>query len=829
MKIGNGTMNNVFTDPTKVNQSNRTKGTCPKCNRKSKKFASLLGKHFDYGRSCPNCRQLKDQNNADHVVIQHASSMPPYSIPSTLVVPSSSCHESKRREDEHQEDDNMTIISEITMDRALLEQKKTPLRPSVESSQQTSSSSSLFTPTTHLIGQEQQFAKSMETLTEETEDYDTHRYQYTAGNNIVNRHEEKKMTPRQNRVHLEGRKLSNSDNITVEYTVDKIDRSNLNVQSLRRRESLRSPSRSLPPNGTTQLKSVYYQQEERMSRSYDGDVLHCDPSKKPNERPEFVISDSEQTKQNDIDTHFVDNNETNTPDAKKHSASNKDIPIVLKCIQMYPKQQCVERGFQTLFLLATEKGTHGEDARRAIISQNGIEILNESLRRHERNPGCVVACFDALWALSFLGKDEETEDIALHHIQRLGILRRIIRVLELHDDDSVHQRGFDLLNRFLYMLPPDQLQVSISAILKNLPNIDANSDAFAMGIDAINRMCQQFDDSKILVAKHIQIDSFVFDVLTNRSTSFDSKKLICNLLWCVTSIHDSVLALMEKNEFITCHVIAAMKQVPRSMQNASFHEATCGTLANLAMLSANHGIMDKTGAVGVLCQEIRAFEESEYVLSAACTALANLSVSPMIRSILSDEDGIAALLFSMKSFPNSLLIQTESFRALCGLCCQSPESFVPGINIITSAVVRHSDSRYIEKAACSILCSLSVNEECRSSIISAKDIFEILIRIQKRGTTNDIVQNDVVSLLGNLSLDESVIPVILKQGFVQTTVETMGQHQHNKELQESACYLLWKLASFSPEAKIQICSDGGIQYLVKVCFRFFLYRIILSV
>ena len=802
----------------KVNQSNRTKGTCPKCNRKSKKFASLLGRHFDYGKSCPNCRQSKDQD-VSRIAIHHSSSMPPYNIPSTLEVPSSSCHESKWRGSEHQDDDNMTIISEITMDRALLEQKRTPLRPSVESNQQTSSSSSLFTPTTHLIGQEQQFAKSMETLTEESEDYNTQRFQHTNENMAKKceegrKREQEEITFRNNRVLLDRRKSSNSDSMTVEYTIDEVDKFNEKVQSLQMRKCSRSPSRSLPPpNNSTQFKSPH-QQEERMSRSCDGD-LHRESSKNQS-WPEPAISDCTQRKLNGIDmTPAI--NDPNTVATKEHSASIKDIPIVLKCIEMYPKEKCVERGFQTLFLLATEKDPSGREARRDIILRNGLELLHDSLWRRERNVDCVVACFNALWALSFLnGNDEETEEIALHYVQKLGVLKRITHVLDLHSNVQIQEMGFGLLNRFLGVLPPDEIKASISVVLKNLPNVNASSDAFAMGMDTVTCLCQKFDDAKLLVAKHLLINRSLVEVLTDRSSSLASKQLICNLLWCVTSIRESISALSEKEDSITCHVIAVMKQVPRLNENASFHEATCGILANLAMLPANHVAIAKVDAVSVLYQEIQAFEQSEDVLSAACIALANFSVSPQFRTLLLDNDGIGALLFSMKSFPDSSLIQTEALKALCRFGCQSPQSVAPGINVIISAMMHHSDSRYIQKVACSILHKLSVDVRCRSIILSARGMFETLIQIQKRYTTDKTLQNDVISLLGNLSFDESIIPTVLKQGFIEATVEAMAQHQSDAELLESTCYLLWKLAIFSQEAKTQICSYGGLQYIVQV-------------
>lgn len=773
------------TDQTQRHRPNTKKGSCPNCNRKSSKFASLLGRHFDYGRSCPNCRPKEMHGAIPN--IQHSTSMPPSNIPSTLVVPSSSYHEADWIEDDHQ-DDNMTIISEITMDRALLEQKRPNLRPSVESSQQVSSSSSMFTPTTHLMAQD--FTKSMDTLTEESFDKFIQRSKHALSEEVAS-----------------GKRISNESSKTIDYSLDKIDRFDNRIQLYQKRGYSRSPPRSLPPppNNTTMYNRAP-SQEERLSRSYNGEGLYHEPTN-TQYQPQKQLSS--ETSDESKSTSQIDSQAAPTSISTKKSVI-KDIPIVLKCVEMYPTKNCIERAFQTLFLLSTEADPMGRLARKEIVNLRGFDLLHDSLRRHEKDAESVIAAFNALWALCFFnGSDEEAKCTAVQKVQELNIIESVICALESHSKNvEVQEIGFDLINRFLDLLPPDQLKPAIGTILRNVDHINVNTQAYAIGIDTLNCLCQQFDDSKLQVANNFVTNTIILERLIDRSTCIESQELICQLLWCVTSITESVSVLSSNSESIMKNIILVMEEVPRSDDTALLHESTCGILANLAMLEANYALMEKLGVISLICEEIYAFDHSEYVLSAACTALANLLVSAEIRAVLLAEDGVTALLFSMKSAPDNLEVQCEAMRALNKLT-ESPKAFASGINIIISTIICYSDNKCIQRIGCSIINKLSVNEKCRVSLIGSR-VFDALIQIQKLNVPSKSIQNDIISLLRNLSFEESVIPTILNRGFVEMSVKALEAHSSYAELQENGCDLFWKLASFSHEAKLQICSNRGV-------------------
>lgn len=809
-------------DPTQIHRPDNKKGHCPHCNRKTNKFASVLGRHFDHGKSCPNCRPKQPQHEV--VVVQHSMPTPPSTIPSTLVVPSSSFNEAEWREND-QQDDNMTIISEITMDRALLEHKR-PTRHSVESIYQTSSSSS-NTPTPHLMGQ--YFTRSMDTLTEVSEDRYSSRVMHandmaSLRNERIRREQEENTSSRSiNRMNSGGqtnvksspKRMSNDSSATIEYTLDKLNKFDKNIESYKKRGCSRSPSRSLPlPNNTTMFKGSP-SQEERLSRSYNGEELFHEPVR------QFGTNQQKQQQLNtpisSLPIKNLNINQTSGSRTLKQPPSIKDIPIILKCAEMYPTKNCIERAFQTVFLLSTEADPLGQLARREIVNLKCFELLHDSFLRHEKDADCVVALFNAVWALCFFhGSDEATNGIAVKKIQDLKIVECIICSLESHSDNvRIQEMGFDILNRFLDVLPPVQLEPATNMILSNLHHITLNSDVVTMGMDIVNCLCRQFDDSKLEVAKSLISNGHLLEKLTDTSTNLESKELVCQLLWCVTSIIESVSILSPNSESIINHINVVMEEVPPSEDTASFHESICGILANLAMLASNHVLMGKLGVVSIICEEIYAFGHSEYVLLAACTTLANLSVSSDTRTLLLTEDGVTAILFSMKNVPDSLDVQCEAMRALNKLA-ESPIACAAGVNTIISTIICYSDSKYIQKVGCSILSRISVNEKCRVALTASRGFFDTLIQIQKVNAADKLIQNDIISLMRNLSFEQSILPFIMNRGFVQSTLHAMEAHSDYAELQENGCDLLWKLSSFSSEAKIQICSDGGLQCIVKV-------------
>jgi len=103
-----------------------------------------------------------------------------------------------------------------------------------------------------------------------------------------------------------------------------------------------------------------------------------------------------------------------------------------------------------------------------------------------------------------------------------------------------------------------------------------------------------------------------------------------------------------------------MKYLPQNKQSSNYFEAACGTLTNLALDPENHMVLVDAGALTQIANAIQSFDFSDAVLSASCTALANLSTSSCIRSAIISHGGVSALVESMKSAPTSAEVQGEA-------------------------------------------------------------------------------------------------------------------------------------------------------------------------
>lgn len=511
-----------------------------------------------------------------------------------------------------------------------------------------------------------------------------------------------------------------------------------------------------------------------------------------------------------------DQNQTNRTPAKTQFGSIADIPIILRCVSMYPKQKkLIERAFQALFLLATEAEPEGSLARREMISLDGVELLRDSLWQHTNNVNAVCALFHVLWALCFYTSDKETAKIVMDKVQEFQLVELVLRALIRHSEVSkVQEMGYELIKRFDDVIAgTSQLKPAVAVILHNLQSLSTKTQTYIQGMNTLNTLCQHSDDYKLELAKALKGNRAIIEQLKNNNICLESRDLICRLVWCVTSDIKS-LSLMAEDQFVAATVIQAMREVPRSESTASFHEAAIGTLANLAMIETNHVKLSQLDAVPIICEEIYVFENSDYVQSAACTALANLSNSVNIQTLAQDE--VSALFFSMKSAPDSSAVQCEAMRALNKLCDQVPAAFETGINIIISSFRYHSDVKYIQECACSILSKLSTDAKCRAKLIATWAVFDALKKIQESNPRSESIQHDALNFLRNVACESSIIPIILNRGFVQVIAQAMTSFANCEELQENACHVFWRLASFSPDAKIEICSHGGVNCIVKV-------------
>ncbi|KAL7520391.1 hypothetical protein ACHAWX_005118 [Stephanocyclus meneghinianus] len=867
-------------------------GSCPNCQRKAGKFSVFLGKRVDNGK-CPHCQPT--QQSPVPTPMTMPMTMPLSTIPSTLMVPSSTRRDvAWRGDDEH--DDNMTIISEITMDRALCAENMRPhhVRSSDESTRPTSSG--LFTPTPHSTAQD--FTTSMDALTEESDDYCNMR----AGHAITKIQQEKRACERgiltgqvhgtfnsrtsgekgvrhnldeqselewnNQPTHLLQHEENGRDNVSRKHEMNSNHRGNFTTGRHIRGEAGKmhqsqlssgidsspvksySSSKNTPRTSPTSSKSKATPSRDdasdrfrrkkppappfsssfpsRPQRYQEAEILIEHTSKSHNRSDsssEKQFSTSTSHNETSTSNEGIMHNQTkqqqisNQTTVKTQLASIDDIPIIIQCIKMHPTQNCIERAFQTLFLLATEADPEGSFARRDILLRGGIELLHASLLQHANSEDAVVALFHALWAMCFFGSDGESSEAVMVKVHELRVLEGVLCALKSHCENvMIQEMGYDLIDRFVAVpLPETQLKLVLSVLLHNLQCV--NSNTFTLGMHTLNFLCQKEDESKLEVAQYLSNNKAILEMLKSKTTTLESRHLIMELLWCITSVLASVSILSEDNLSIAMEVMVAVEEVPRSRNTASFHESACGVLANFAMLEKNHVKMNDVGAVHFLCEEIYAFASSEYVQIASCTAIANLSTS--LKKSLLVEDGVNALFFSMKSAPDNLAVQSEALRALLSLCQESPAAFASGIDIILSSFHCHSNVKYIQQVTCSILCKLSTNEKCRVSMIRSWGTFDSIIKIQKLNSTDESIQTTAICLLRNLTFEKSIIPIILNRGFVQVILKAMDSYPNSAQLQENACHVFLILASFSSEAKVQICSDGGLHRMVKV--RIFLF------
>lgn len=78
-----------------------------------------------------------------------------------------------------------------------------------------------------------------------------------------------------------------------------------------------------------------------------------------------------------------------------------------------------------------------------------------------------------------------------------------------------------------------------------------------------------------------------------------------------------------------------------------------------------------------------------------------------------------------------------------------------------------------------------------------------------------MIQKATCSTLRNVSVEETLIPTLLKKGFDSLVIDAMDSYSDCEELQENACTFLMNMGGSSPDASASICAGEGIHCIVK--------------
>ena len=501
----------------------------------------------------------------------------------------------------------------------------------------------------------------------------------------------------------------------------------------------------------------------------------------------------------------------------------KDIPVILQTVKSKPNdQKCIERAFQSLFLLATDPDPEGRLARQVTMANDGMETLVLAIWHHMQSTQVILALFQALWAISADDESSSSDTLSIGKLLDCRALEGILFAMQQHATDmNIQESGCDLITRMTEKLPFDTPDFKLLVLLlsKNIQGMGTNTKAYSSCLDALNALCQLSSENKVAFAKagNDCHNAIIRGLMSSECPSLDTRELACELFWCVTADRNAASAI-SPDSLLSKQIIDALKSVPRTKASVHFFASACGTLANLGLDQDNHSKMINLAVVQVLCEAIYVYDFSEDVISAACTALANLSSSKDVRDDMVSQGSLPALLSAMKATSNNVNIQSEVFRALNNLSETSLDgklAIVSDLELIITTYFRHDGVKYMQQVTMSILNWLSSDYKCRKSMITTTTTFNALAKIMKANPTKKMVLKTACSALGNVSKEEEIIPILLSKGFTALVIDAMDAYPNCEELQENACNFLMNMGSNGPEATIGICSGEGVQCLVR--------------
>jgi len=100
-------------------------------------------------------------------------------------------------------------------------------------------------------------------------------------------------------------------------------------------------------------------------------------------------------------------------------------------------------------------------------------------------------------------------------------------------------------------------------------------------------------------------------------------------------------------------------------------------------------------------------------------------------------------------------------------------------------------------------------------MISTSRTYDVLVRLFKLHPSNKKIQKTSLLTLRNVSTESSITPILLNRGFLPLVVSAMSAFPNDVDIQESSCIVLRNLGSLNSEAAVEICSEEGINFIVK--------------
>ena len=512
----------------------------------------------------------------------------------------------------------------------------------------------------------------------------------------------------------------------------------------------------------------------------------------------------------------------------KKDQSIHDIPAILHCLGLDEANSNLRE--KALISLSEILWKSGEKARSFIVEHKGVETLVSTMWADISDSKVQAAALAFLFSLSASPNGKAAGDMLSNEE---SICDTLLFSMQTHvSDPGIQLHGCAIL-ACLASASSNNTKVSdgslsggLLMVLNAMGHHNRSREIQKAGLHALYNQCLLSINAEsnkrslmecILDNGNTGMDA-VLSAMTSLQDDVVAMEWACRLCWCLASSQDLVKSLANTS---VIEIISELCQrYTLNSEATALVEAAFGVIANLSYLENKRSELERVGVVPCLIDGIRHHLNDCGVNIEACSAIANLGVSPPVREAMVRSGAVDSVVHAIETFCDDEDLMSEASRALVCLTIDSKHTkesiAVPDvINSVVESSKKHREGSQLHGMTCALFASLAVGgaSATADSIVGNGGVDVI---VQALAATSDEKVRDAACLAyRNLACELEDSDRILQKGATKGIVEAMGKFNNCLSIQMNACCAIWNLAYKTEREPGTIVGSDGIKNIVR--------------
>ena len=513
---------------------------------------------------------------------------------------------------------------------------------------------------------------------------------------------------------------------------------------------------------------------------------------------------------------------------EEHQAAVQDIPVIMHCLSLnQATAQMREKAFRSL---AGILWTAGPDARGSVIRFKGVDTLIKTMWDEMGNAEVQDAAVDFLLSLAASSDAQPYNDLLANEDT---ICDSLLFSMQTHSNvSSIQMKGCVILSCLAAAssnnakVSDGSLSGALMMVLSAMSNHPRSAEIQKAGLQALFNQCalsiNMESNKRSLVESRLENGSSGMDVITNAMKSSlqndpFAMEWTCRLCWSLSSSQDLAKHISGTSDMIQEIIKLCQRSVP-SRDARTTLEACLGVIGNMAHVETNLTELLRHDAVRTLVEAMQYHPRDYGVNVEACSAIANLAVSPSTCDAVLEAGGLDSLLSVLQTFQESDEAVSEVLRAMVCLAMHSRENkeamAVPGvIGLLVEASMKHQEVGSVQEMACKLLASLAVGR-AMSNVILNNGGLDLILRALKTNS-DEKVQDAACAAYRNLTCQIQEADSLLQKGALNSIIQAMSCHENCLSIQMNACCSIWNIAFKTQTELGALVGQEGVRAIVK--------------